>query len=95
MSTLVPDEIERIVGAERHPTRHLGRAVSLGQTVYILHSGVCKASGIDLRRCSYSRALDIGIDLVAWQGWEDRAVVLGLGRPGLTPLRDAPSEGQR
>ena len=82
MSNLVsPDEIESIVGATRHPTRHLGRAVSSEETVYILHSGLCKASGVDLRKCAYSRALDYGIDPVEWKKWEDQPVVLGLGQP--------------
>lgn len=67
MSELVaPTEIEGIVGARRDPTDHLGRAVSAEQTVYILHSQACKDSGIDLRDCPYSRALDRGIDLDHW-----------------------------
>ena len=92
MTNLVDhDQIERIVGARRSPLRHIGRAVSEEETVYILHSGRCKASGSDLRDCSYSRALDMGIDLDLWDGWEDKPVVLGLDRPGLIPLRDAPA----
>ena len=90
MSDLVdPTEIEQIVGAKRHPLRHIGRAVSEEETVYILHSGRCKASGNDLRGCPYSRALDMGIALDVWDEWEDRPVVLGLDRPGLIPLRPA------
>lgn len=85
-----PEKIENIVGAERHPTRHLGRAVTTEQVVYILHSALCKAKRDDLRECSYSRALDLGIALRRWAGHEDRAVVLGLDRDGLVPLRDAP-----
>lgn len=92
MADLVPtDQIERIVGASRHPLRHLGRAVSAEQTVYILHSGRCYASGIDLRDCSYSRWLDHGIDPAEWQGWEDKPVVLNVNRHGrLIPDRIAP-----
>lgn len=48
------DRIEQIVGARRHPTHHLGRAVSAEDRVYILHSHACKESGLDLRTCSYS-----------------------------------------
>ena len=93
MSDLVnAEEIEQIVGAKRHPTRHIGRADSGEETVYILHSMRCKARGIDLRECSYSRALDMGIDLDVWDGWEDKPVVLGLHRPGLIPLRDAEAD---
>jgi hypothetical protein len=89
MTDLVdPAEIEGIVGAVRHPLRHLGRAVAAEETVYILHSMRCKNSGIDLRACAYSRLLAHGIDLTVWAGWEDRPVVLGLGRPGLIPMRD-------
>lgn len=62
MSDLVPaDQIEQIVGARRHKLAHLGRAVSAEQTVYVLHSFACRDSGIDLRTCVYSRALDAGI----------------------------------
>lgn len=52
------DEIEGIVGAERHATEHLGRAVSVEQRLYILHSVECVESGIDLRDCEFSLALD-------------------------------------
>lgn len=67
MSNLVPaDQIEAIVGAARHPSEHIGRAVSVEQQVYILHSRECKESGIDLRDCPYSVALDLGIDSEEW-----------------------------
>jgi len=67
MSDLVPaDRIEAIVGVARHPTDHIGRAVSAEETVYILHSQECRDSGVDLRECPYSLALDFGIDPGAW-----------------------------
>jgi len=67
MSDLVPaDRIEAIVGAVRHPTGHIGRAVSAEGTVYILHSQECRDSGVDLRECPYSLALDFGIDPGGW-----------------------------
>lgn len=73
MSNLVDSsEIEHIVGSSRHPTRHLARAVSDEETVYILHSRGCKDSGIDLRDCPYSQAMDEGIDVDRWE--EDKAV---------------------
>ena len=85
MSDLVPvDEIETIVGAKRHPIRHIGRAVSAEQQVYmyILHSAACRAdhdAGVrDLRECPYSRALDAGIDLARWDEYQDMPVVLGF-----------------
>lgn len=59
MTDLVPaDQIEKIVGATRHKTAHIGRLVSAEDTVYILHSHECRDSGIDLRECRFSRALD-------------------------------------
>jgi hypothetical protein len=64
MSTLVPaEDIERIVGARRHPTEHLGRAISAQRRTYILHPQSCLDTGIDLRDCSYSRAMDRGTRL--------------------------------
>lgn len=77
MTDLVPaDQIEQIVGMSRQPLVHLGRAVTAEQTVYILHSQACKDSGIDLRKCRYSVALDRGIDPEMWI--EDQPVVLRI-----------------
>lgn len=94
MSDLVPAEnIERIVGVRRHATEHWGRAVSTEQRVYILHSQQCLDSGIDLRECSFSFALDAGINPEAWV--EDTAVPLALvehdtyGGPWLVPAGSA------
>ena len=70
--------IERTVGARRSANEHIGRAVSAEQRVYILHSTACVASGIDLRDCEYSRALDLGIDESIWEGREDRPVILRI-----------------
>lgn len=90
MSELVdPDSIEEIVGATRHPLRHLARAVSGEETVYVLHSMRCVSKGRDLRECSYSRMLDVGIDRARWEGFEDRAVVVHLSPGGLVPDRFA------
>lgn len=59
MTNLVSaDAIEKIVGAPRHRTRHLGTANSEDGQFYILHSTECKNSGIDLRDCEFSQALD-------------------------------------
>jgi hypothetical protein len=92
MTNLVPaDQIERLVGARRHPLAHLGRAVSAEQTVYILHSHACKDSGIDLRACDYSRALDRGIDPIDWQHHHlDRVVTLQHAHGWLMPDPDGP-----
>ena len=59
-------KIEGIVGIDRHPTKHYGRAVSAEQTVYVLHSKVCLGNTPDLRDCGYSLALDEGIDVDRW-----------------------------
>lgn len=87
VSDIVPSkDIERIVGAKRHPTQHLARAVSAEQTVYILHSQACLDSGIDLRECDYSLALDRGIHgLHEWSGREDMPVVVGMWDGWLLP----------
>lgn len=93
MSNLVPaDQIEELVGARRHALAHLGRAVSVEQTVYILHSHACKDSGIDLRSCDYSRALDRGIDAGDWRGHEDQVVTLMHVHGFLMPDSDGPDD---
>lgn len=87
MTDLVPaEEIEQIVGARRHPHQHLGRAVSSEQTVYVLHSEKCRDSGVDLRECEWSVALDRGIDLDDWAGHVDQAVVLAFRQGRLFPV---------
>lgn len=87
MADLVPsDQIEAIVGASRHPTAHIGRAVSAEQTVYILHSVRCLESGRDLRECRFTVALDRGIDLELWDDIQDRPVQLGVAAGDLVPL---------
>jgi hypothetical protein len=87
VADLVPaDQIETIVGARRHRDQHLGRAVSAEQTVYILHSETCRDSGIDLRDCAYSKALDNGIDMDWWHQHQDRAVVVAPFHDRLIPV---------
>lgn len=85
MAERVPaDQIERIVGATRHPTDHIGRAVSAEQKVYILHSAECYGTTPDLRRCPFSLALDRGINPREWI--EDEPVVLRIRRSRLFPV---------
>jgi hypothetical protein len=87
MSDLVPaDQIEQIVGARRHSHQHLGRAVSAEETIYILHSYACKESGIDLRECEWSLALDRGIDPFMWEKRMDQPVVLAFFQDRLFPV---------
>ena len=84
------DRIEQIVGARRHPTHHLGRAVSAAQSVFILHSSACVDSGLDLRACSYSAALDLGIDTAEWV--QDTTVSLVIQGGQLVPLDFLPPD---
>jgi len=84
VTDLVPaDRIEQIVGASRHAVDHIGRAVSSEETVYILHSHACLDSGIDVRECQYSLALDDGIDPERWT--EDLPVRLAVVDGRLVP----------
>jgi hypothetical protein len=80
MTRLEPSEtIEATVGARRSPNEHIGRAVSAEQRIYILHSAECVATGVDLRECPYSKALDaFGIDMSVWEGREDEPVILKI-----------------
>jgi hypothetical protein len=41
-----------------------------------LHSQECKDSGVDLRKCPFSVALDLGIPLDRWEGFEDEPLEL-------------------
>ena len=86
MSARVPaDQIEQIVGVERHATRHYARAVSAEQVVYILHPDECRAMYDDLRDCPWSLALDRGIDERDWSGHEDTAVIARVREGRLIP----------
>lgn len=77
MSEMEPAEtIEATVGAPRDPWLHFGRAVSAEQRVYVLHSDECREIYADLRDCPFSKALDRGIDVEEWEGFEDVPVRL-------------------
>ena len=87
MTNLVsPSRIETIVGVNRHSEAHYGRAVSAEQTFYILHSQRCLDSGVDLRECVFSVALDEGIKSYVWDALQDRPVILGVWQDRLVPL---------
>ena len=87
------ESIERIVGAPRHETRHLARAVSAEEQVYVMHSRECivqvTSRGSDLRVCPFSHGLERGIDMDVWGGWQDRAVEVWIsaGSERLVPVR--------
>ena len=91
MTNLVdPSHIERIVGARRRLSTHVGRLVTAEDTVYILHSTDCLTEHPDLRDCPYSRALDLSLgehwrapDL--WAACRDEPVTLAIYRGLLVP----------
>lgn len=93
MSNLVPnDQIERIVGHDRHSAHHLGRAVSAERTVYILHPESCPEADGDYRLCPWSLALDNGIRIESWHGHEDHPVILSIRPDGEGVVRLVPVE---
>jgi hypothetical protein len=104
MTDLVPtDQIEQQVGTLRNATHHIARANSAEETVYILHGRNCLDSGIDLRECEYSIALDQGIDPDDWYDHEDQPVYVkvddGLLKPDLDlalppSVREQQEDGQ-
>lgn len=75
MTGRVPaDQIEGLVGAARHPVRHIARAVSAEQTVYLMHPDDCREGRADLTTCPHSIALYAGIRAPEWDRHEDRPV---------------------
>ena len=98
MSDIVSaSKIEAIVGAKRHPTRHIARAVSAEQTVYVLHPEAClRFHRADLRECKFSRALDNGIEKVSssWMHVQDVPVVVDAVAGYLLPRTELPREDQ-
>lgn len=90
MSDRVPTEdIERIVGVERHEWAHIGRVVTDDQRIYVLHSQHCFYTHDDLRACRYSTAMDQGLWPEAWEDWEDTPVFLDIDEDGyLVPQAD-------
>lgn len=77
MSDLIEGDVERIVGAPRDAARHLGRAVSADQRLYIMHSQECLDSTPDLRDCEFSHAMGVGINPSVFP--EDVLVDLSIG----------------
>lgn len=87
MSKLVPtEEVESVVGATRHQTLHIGRAVTETETLYLLHPHSCKDTGIDLRECEYSLAMDIGINPERWTNFFDQAVFVEIENEMVVPV---------
>lgn len=91
--------IEGVIGARRHEELHIARAISAKQ-VYVLHSRQCieaiTARGSYLRACPYAFALENGVDLSTWGGFEDIAVVVEINEENgsLLPTRTHKPEVQ-
>lgn len=91
MSDLVDsNEIEAIVGHARAEHTHWGRMSTTDQKFYILHSRRCLESGVDLRLCEYSLALDTAFDPIEFEGLEDTPVPLELWCGVLLPADEEP-----
>lgn len=84
MSELVdPQQIEFIVGRDRHLTRHYGRLDPESGYMFILHSQHCVETQDDLRECIYSKALDKGMAPVSgWGEYINRPVHLHINENG-------------
>lgn len=92
MTELVPaDEIEDLVGHKRHARAHYVRLDFGEETAYILHSKLCIDSGIDLRQCEFSLALDRGVDPSEW-GFEAEIAKVREGK--LCPMVIGNSNGE-
>lgn len=86
MTIQIPAEVALdVVGVDRHPIEHWGKAVSAERLLYILHSESCVEARDDLTECIYSKALDNGIDLERWQGHFDKAALLVIEDWRLVP----------
>lgn len=87
MTQRVPREkIEELVGTHRHVYKHIARAVTAEQTVYIMHPTQCLDVYDDLRECLFSAALDAGLVTHLWEGWEDSPVEVCVYRGDLLPV---------
>lgn len=83
---LVPeDQIETIVGVPRDEYQHYARAVSAEQTVYILHSKLCKENIYP--NCAFQQALERGLDMNEWYYFQDQPVLVHVHDGYLHPVR--------
>lgn len=91
-TTDIPTRLEQVVGARRHPTRHIVNARTTG-AVIILHPEACRMPHV---KCRFTQSLaEHGIPAAWWdkrQAW-DRPVYVALRIDGpLWPCRDLPEE---
>lgn len=92
-----PATVEAKVGATRHKTDHIARAVSAEQRVYLLHPRTCVDDhgrrGVSLQDCPYSAAMDRGIHLALWRPHRDQPVIVRIDKldGDLVPYRAIPT----
>lgn len=81
------NDIEAIVGIQRHSTVHYGRAVSATDQFYILHSRRCLRDFPDSMDCPFSFSMLHGINRKEWAKWQDMALPIGIRRGMVVPFR--------
>ncbi|QGJ94990.1 hypothetical protein SEA_REDWATTLEHOG_132 [Gordonia phage RedWattleHog] len=84
-----PTEIERLVGAARHPTRHIARADTTDWQVYLLHPHSCirlHEDGDYRTACKYATTLRWGLSQEEWAEHEDVPVVVDIQGGRLVPV---------
>ena len=98
MTNLVdPASVQEIVGCARHATAHYARWIFLEDRVVILHSQACLTAharlGRDLTACSFSRALDKGVEIESWRLHTDspERVAIRGGRLARVPDPERPA----
>lgn len=90
LESVPAEDIEEIVGCDRHELLHIGLASSSEARVYVLHSAMClrirQELGEQLTECRYSRALADGIDVEVWSPFQDRPAALAIEAGRLIPV---------
>lgn len=90
-SKRVPDdEIEKIVGTYRDPSRHIVRVISKKKVLYILHPIDCKRRSVDLRLCAYSESFDRYFDENEWLDFADKPVYAKIVGSRVLPRGSVP-----
>ncbi len=86
MSEIVPaDQIEGLVGIERHAIHHYARVNSDEQIFYVLHSKSCLSLERPITQCGFTYALDRGIDEYLWSDFMDTPVRVRVRGGDLLP----------
>ena len=86
MVTPIPaEEVETLVGRQRHETLHFARADTKAQRTYVLHSVEClNIEGLPSPSCAFITAQEQGIDEVSgeWEGCEDQPIQIEIDDDG-------------